>query len=58
MLLKTRNDTDALIDSLGKTELQYIDIQRQAAVEQALYRWPLLTKLRQEWAEDGRRVTA
>ncbi|TXI85956.1 MAG: hypothetical protein E6Q40_07040 [Cupriavidus sp.] len=58
MLLKTRNDTAALIDSLGKTELQYIDIQKQAAVEQALARWPLLTKLRQEWAEAARQGTA
>lgn len=50
--LKTRSDTDALIDSLGgKTPFSYIDIQKHAALQQALKSWPLLPKLRQEWAE-------
>lgn len=50
--LKTRCDTDALIESLGgKTPFGYIDIQQHAALEQALMRWPLLGKLRQEWSE-------
>lgn len=50
--LKTRNDTDALIESLGgSTPFGYIDIQKHAALQQALTQWPLLAKLRQEWAE-------
>lgn len=47
--LKRPSDADALIDSLGrKTPFRYIDIQKHAALEQALRRWPLLEKLRQE----------
>ena len=50
--LKTRSDTDALIDSLGgTTRFGYIDIQQHAALQQALTRWPLLARLQQEWAE-------
>jgi hypothetical protein len=50
--LKTRSDTDALIDSLGgSSPFSYIDIQKHAALQQALKRWPLLAKLRQEWTE-------
>lgn len=50
--LKTRSDTDALIDMLGGTpSFGYIDIQKHAALEHALTRWPLLAKLRREWAE-------
>ena len=49
--LKTRSDTDALIESLGgKIPFSYIDIQKHAALELALKRWPLLAKLRQDWA--------
>lgn len=49
--LKTRSDTDALIDSLGgATPFGYIDIQKHSALEQALTRWPLLDKLRRERA--------
>lgn len=54
MLLKTRNDTDALIDSLGSTtQLNYIDIQKLAALQQALARWPLLNKLREQWGDSA-----
>lgn len=55
--LKTRSDTDALIDSLGgETPFRYIDIQKHAALEQALTRWPLLDKLRLEWADAANRA--
>lgn len=51
MHLKTRSDTDALIDSLGdSSQLSYIDIQKLAALQQALNHWPLLAKLRSEWS--------
>lgn len=51
MHLKNRSDTDALIDSLGdSSQLSYIDIQKLAALQQALNHWPLLAKLRSEWA--------
>lgn len=54
--LKTRSDTDALIDSLGGTApFSYIDIQKHSALEQALTRWPLLDRLRREWAAPPKR---
>jgi hypothetical protein len=46
-----RSDTDALLSSLGKPPgLCYIDIQGREAERQALARWPMLAKLRHEWA--------